>query len=96
MNQKGETIVEVIVSLVIIITSLTLFTMSAVVAGRINNKVSVMDKELYESIAQAESRTGTTSDTTLELIDDSANSINIPITIYDGEMRAFSVKEGGP
>ncbi len=96
MNKKGETIIEVIVSLVIIVVSLALFSMSAVVAGRINSKVSIMDKELYESIAEAESRTGTTSEIILELIDDASPNLNIPIVIYDGEMKAFSVKEVEP
>lgn len=97
MNKKGETIVEVVVSLVIIVVCLTLFTTSAVVAGRVNSNVSKMDKELYENIAEAEARTGTSVAFTLQIKDqDAPIQLDIPITIYNGDMKAFSLKEGGP
>ena len=45
---KGETLVEIIVSMVIVAIAFTAFGTCAVMAGRVNHRVSVQDQKMYE------------------------------------------------
>ncbi|MEE0419417.1 MAG: prepilin-type N-terminal cleavage/methylation domain-containing protein [Lachnospiraceae bacterium] len=91
---KGETLVEIIVSMVIVAIAFTAFGTCAVMAGRVNHRVSVQDQKMYEELAAAEARTGEARQQTLILKDGDGLEIEIPVTVYEGEIRAYSLEEG--
>lgn len=89
-SKGGETIIEVIVSAVIVVASIGLFTTCALVSGRINARVAEQDAAMYQDIANAEGREGTAVDATLSLSAAGTDIADVQVKVYGDNMKAFA------
>lgn len=98
-NHSGETIIEVIVAIGIVLIALFAFSTCVVISGKINNEVASQDKELYENIAEAQARNETTLDSSekpclnMKEIEDTDLDIQFEVNIYGTDIKSFSLKE---
>lgn len=95
-NQSGETIIEVIVSIGIVLIALFAFSTCVVTSGKINAQVAEQDKELYNELAAAQERKEPNLDLDQApkiILTVDGKLINIPITIYgeDDKLNSFSL-----
>lgn len=91
-NQSGETIIEVIVSIGIVLIALFAFSTCVVTSGKINAQVAEQDKNLYANIARVQKRLKTDiqenpddTDSPTIIIKGLGSDIELKITIYEAK-----------
>ena len=100
-QKKGETLVEVLVSLMIAVMCMGILTMSVTTAARVNIKTQQLDKAYSEELQTAEGHlaqiTGVSSSVKMEIDvdgDGTSETKNINIILYGaGEDSSFVAYE---
>lgn len=97
-GQRGETLVEVLASILIATLSVALLLGGVAVSVNINRQADAADEAFYENLTAAESRTGTPKSGTIAIVEGGV-SISIPVWVYGGEKlwsyALNSADEGG-
>lgn len=92
-SRKGETLAEILVSVLIVALSALLIASMFTAAGSINAAVKKLDENFYESVTQVESQSGTSTSGTVHFqIEDEAGNEegDIQVDIYTDESKNFS------
>lgn len=88
-SRRGDTMIEVIISAVIVLAAIGVFVTCALAAGRINARIAAQDAAMYEEIAAAEGRDGTAQDATLSLSAAGNPITDLSVKIYGENMKSF-------
>ena len=83
-GQRGETLVEVLASILVASLSVVLLLGGVAVSVNINRQADAADNAFYENLTTVESRTGTPKSGTITIAGGAA-SISIPVRVYGGE-----------
>lgn len=89
-NQRGETIVEVIVSSVLVVIAVAGFATCAIAAGSINARISEREKLMYENIAAAEAREGSPTSAAIRMTVNGGTLAEVDVDVYGAEMKTFA------
>ncbi len=83
-SQRGETLVEVLASILIAALSVAMLLGGVAVSSNLGRQADTSDEYFYETLTAAESRQTPVKDGTIALTEGGA-SIDIPIQVYGGE-----------
>lgn len=93
-SRKGETLIEILVSILIVSLSALLVASMFVAAGRINLSVRKMDEDFYHSVTEVESQTGTpqADEVNFQIKEDGfvVENGSIAVNVYTDENETFS------
>lgn len=95
--QRGETLVEVLASILIASLSVAMLLGGVAVSFNLGRQADTADKYFYETLTAAESRQTPVLDGSVELTE-GGTSIRIPIQVYGDEglySYAFQPADGG-
>lgn len=92
MNQKGETLVEVLASILVCVLSVTLLMNGVAISTKINQSADQQDEKFYQSLSVAERKQGTPIQKGKAIIKEGARTIKIPVSLYGGE-EMYSYEE---
>lgn len=92
-SQKGETLVELLASILVATLSIGLLLGGVAVSAAIDRQAQNMDKTFYEALTKAESRqtsvtSGIAPQASVE-VQEGAKSVKIPVEVY-GEQRLYA------
>ena len=94
-NNKGETLVEVIVSILICVVSICLLMSGVAVSAKINQNVDIIDENFYKILSLAETKQVPLPITPANaLIKENFITTEVPINLYGGEgMYSYGISE---
>lgn len=83
-SQRGETLVEVLASILIAALSVAMLLGGVAVSSNLGRQADTSDEYFYETLTAAENRQTPVKDGTIALTE-GGTSIDIPIQVYGGE-----------
>lgn len=96
-SQKGETLVELLASILIATLSVGLLLGGVAVSAKINRQGEHVDKKFYEALTKAESRQtpaahGVDANPSVQ-VKERGETVNIPVQVYGEEgLYAYALK----
>lgn len=98
-NSRGETLVEVLASILIASLSVALLFGCVMASSNMDRDAKELDKKHYEALAAAEARTGASTSAKVTVTNDAitdltAKTKEIPVDIY-GDAELYSYKRAG-
>ena len=98
--QRGETLVEVLVSLLVVTLATLLLASMATWAARVKLTAREKDETFTKALQEVEGRTGTPGSGTIVITDtaetDPAPEVTVPVDIYTQDRLTSYVPEGVP
>ena len=94
-NQTGETLIEVIASILVCVISISMLMGGVAASATINKNADAVDETFYETLSQAETKQIPLSfPDTKVLIKESLNKTEVAIQLYGGEgMYSYGISE---
>ena len=92
-QKKGETLIEVLISLMMALICMGILTMSVTMAAHLNRKTRSFDKEYSEQLQKAEDHTALVvgASSYVTIVFDGGETKNIDIILYGAEEDASFV-----
>ncbi len=94
-NSAGETVIEVLASVLIAALSVALLCSAVMASGRLDQKAQETDDIFYEDLNKAQEQTETVTDSNVTIKNEGGTSAGIPVRFYGGAVLSYTKKESG-
>lgn len=93
-NHKGETLVELLASILICVISISLLMSGIAISVKINKNANLNDQSFYEILSSAERKQTPLPGTFKVVIEENLRIIEVPVYLYGGEgMYSYEISE---
>lgn len=95
-SQRGETLVELMASILISTLSVGLLLGAVAVSANLNRQAEKADETFYTALTAAESRTGESHPGTVTVAETGGSSVSLHIDVYGGDgLWSYARNAGG-